>query len=203
MKARFAWFAGLSILLSTSLLFSPFLVNAAPGRQPSTSDGEPNNSYGTATPIDVASTIQGTITPSDDEDWYTLNVDHQGELKIAITNVAPELTIDVRVWNADKSTVSDWFAPLSAGGDTSAVVDLIEAGQYYLEVADDQGNAQSDQPYSLQTTFTSTADTSEPNNDYGSAPPIEIGQPLQANILPANDEDWYNFEVAKQGELTL
>ena len=42
-----------------------------------------------------------------------------------------------------------------------------------------KGNVESDQPYSLQTSFTPTVDVGEPNDSFGSATLIEIGQAVK------------------------
>ncbi len=203
MKGKLALWIGLFVVLN--LLLLPWMVptQAMPWQQPELSADEPNDTFGSASSITTGGAIQGTIAPSGDVDWYALTVDHQGELQIAITNVATELAINVRVWNANKDTVSAWFAPLAAGGDTLAVVDLAEPGRYYLEVADSAGNADSGQAYELQTIFTATADRDERNDSFGRAAHLAFDQPQQANILPSGDVDWYRLAVVEHGELSV
>jgi predicted RNA binding protein with dsRBD fold (UPF0201 family) len=203
MKGKLALLIGLFVVLN--MLLVPFMVptNAAPRQQPEVPAGEPNNTFGTASSITTGTAIQETIAPSGDVDWYALTVDQQGELQVSITNVATDLAINVRVWNANKDAVSAWFAPLAAGGDTLAVVDVAEAGRYFLEVADGANNADSVQAYELLATFTATADSDELNNSFGSAAPLTFDIPYQANILPSGDVDWYSLEVGGHGELSV
>lgn len=164
---------------------------------------EPNNSFGKATTINAGSAVAGLIATPGDVDWYLFEVKNQGELQLSISNVAPELTIDVRLWNANKDTLSDWIRPLAKGGDTTGVVDLPAAGRYYLEIAEDSGAATSTQPYTVQTVFSATAEIDEPNGAFGSASLLALATPLQANILPQGDADWYQIAVAQHGELQL
>src|SRR5687768_8822645 len=74
---------------------------------------EPNNSFGAAHPLALGTPLQDAIVPRGDVDWYMVSVDHPGELQIAIGNSPATLDIDVRVWNANRDTISDWFAPLN------------------------------------------------------------------------------------------
>lgn len=164
---------------------------------------EPNLNFGKATPIAVDTAVQGALFPAGDADWYLFEVAHQGELQLTLSNVDAALTLDLRVWNANKDTISGWLKPLAAGGDTVGVVDLPEAGRYYLEIVEDSGALAAEQPYTLQTTFTATADTAEPNNGFGSATPLTFATPLQANILPPSDADWYAVTVDHHGQLTV
>lgn len=170
---------------------------------PTVDDLEPNNAVGAATSLPVNSTVQATILPKRDGDWVHLQVDHQGQLDLALTNVASDLDLVFRVYNANLEWTDGWFYPLAKGGDTKASVDLPAAGHYYVEVRDNNDDSRALQPYLLRTVFTATVDNLEPNNAIGSASPIQSGQPLQATILPKNDGDWYSLEVAHQGELTV
>lgn len=203
MKAKVAQIVGLSVVLFMLLMPFPLAVRGASQLQTAASAEEPNNTFGSASSIAVGIPVDGLIAPVNDVDWYAFSIDHQGELAISITNVAENLAINVRVWNSDKGTVSGWFSPLAAGGDTQAVVDLALPGRYFLEVADGVGNVESTQLYTLLVQFTPTADGDELNNTFGSATAIALGQPYQANILPAADADWYSFDVEGHGELTV
>ena len=207
MNAKFARLVGLSVAVTVAItmLLLPTLPpsSAAPRQQSDLLAAEPNNTFGSASAIDVGAAIEQTIAPVGDVDWYVFDVDHQGELQLSITNVDTTLAINVRVWNSNKATVSNWFAPLAAGGNTEAIVDLAQAGRYFLEVADGVGNVESNQPYTLETAFTPTADGEQPNDAFGNATPLELAQTVQANILPAGDVDWYSFEVTEHGELSV
>ena len=48
----------------------------------------------------------------------------------------------------------------------TGVIDLGEAGRYYLEVRDGSDSDEAEQPYTLATAFTPTADAAEPRRQY-------------------------------------
>ena len=65
---------------------------------PSVDAHEPNNAFGKASSIAPGQSISATILPKGDSDWYQLEVDEQGELKVAVTGTPPELDIVYRLW---------------------------------------------------------------------------------------------------------
>lgn len=170
---------------------------------PAVDAGEPNNAFGVATPLALGQPFAANILPGGDGDWYAVDVDHQGELQVAITGVPQEMDVDYRVWNGNKDVISDWFRPLAKGGDTQGAVDLPEAGRYYLEVAAGDGSQRSVQPYTIAATFTAAGDQSEPNNSFLDAAVLLFDQPLPANILPRGDYDWFKINVDHHGELQI
>lgn len=166
-------------------------------------ESEPNDSFGQATPLVVSGSVSGAINPARDADWYTFTVERHGELRMQVSGVAPELDINLRVWNGNKDVLTNWYAPLAKGGNTDALVDLPAPGLYYLEVRDGSDDASSSQPYTLSATFTPSPDLNEPNDDFNRATPLAFDQPTPATILPARDADWFAVTVEQHGELRL
>lgn len=164
---------------------------------------EPNDSFGTSNPLTPGSSVRGRIQPKGDGDWYRFNVPHQGEVRIVASDVAPNLKVVYRAWNADKKALTDWYTPLRLGGDTVGSFNAPAAGDYLLEVRDANDDSASDQEYGLALEFTASADQMEPNGTFGTATEIVPGQNWQATILPQGDVDWYRLEVDHQGEMSL
>ncbi len=164
---------------------------------------EPNDSFGTAARLSGSQTWWPTIMPKGDVDWYQFRVDWQGELRVMVTEVPEQLDISMRVWNADKSTISSWYSPLKKGGDTEMVFDLPTAGVYTLEMADGRSDARSNNRFRVDMRFRPSVDRAEPNNSYGSASILAIGEPVKVTHLPANDNDWYRIHVDEQGQLDV
>ena len=164
---------------------------------------EPNDSFGTAAKLANNQTWWPTILPKGDVDWYQLRVDRQGELRVHVSEVPEELDIYLRVWNANKHTISNWYGPLKQGGDTEMIFDLPTPGVYTLEMADGKNDARSNQRFRVDMKFQPSVDLAEPNNDYGSAAVLAIGEPIKATHLPAKDNDWYRVHVDEQGQLDV
>lgn len=110
---------------------------------------EPNNSFGAAARVALGSTVRATILPRGDVDWYRVDVPVAGELQIEIADVAADLDIQFRVWNANRDVARNWVAPLAKGGNSAGSVGLKEPGRYYIEVRDGRDDARSIQAYRL------------------------------------------------------
>ena len=82
-------------------------------------------------------------------------------------------------------------------------MDLVAAGDYYLEVRDGNDDANAPEPYTLSLVFTPSLDTHEPNNSLGMATEVTANQSWRATILPKGDSDWYRFTVDRQGEFRV
>jgi len=169
---------------------------------PTADTGEPNDKFGQPTPIEFDAPFQSNILPKGDADWYAIEVEDQGELTVNITDAPDNLDISFRIWDADKYAISSWFAPLAQGGPVEGVFDLPQAGRYMIEVRDGKDDARSAIPFTTEVSFKPSGDQSEPNNKFGKASVLELGEELQATILPKGDADWYRIE-APAGELQI
>jgi hypothetical protein len=164
---------------------------------------EPNNSLGWATLVSTDAEFLFNILPRGDVDWFAVQVEYPGELKIGIDEGPKDLDLHYRVWNADRQVIRDWVAPYAKGGLTEGFADLPQAGFYFIEVVDGANDARSVEPATLQTQFTPANDSYEPNNGFGAASPVEAQGSWQAHILPQGDSDWFRLEAPAAGELTV
>ena len=163
---------------------------------------EPNNSFGQASLQERTSTNDIAIFPRGDTDWIALDVDSPGQLWMNVTRVPENLDVHMRVWNANKDVVRDWFGPFRPGGDTDGFADLPGAGRYFVEISDGGNNASSAESFPMTLTFTPQPDKFEPNNNFIDAKPLTPGGEIAFNILPRGDNDWFRIDVPSSGELT-
>jgi hypothetical protein len=166
-------------------------------------DPEPNGRAAQAAPLILGEETQATILPIRDVDWFFVDVETQGELVIIVTQVPATLDVAFRVYNSNIDVLRDWFNPLTTGADNFGAVDLPAAGRYYIEVRDQGDNARSAATYTLVAEFAPSPDAAEPNDYFGGATTIEVGIPFTATILPRYDGDWFRFDVAEQGLLSM
>ena len=59
-----------------------------------------------------------------------MTVKHHGELKVTVSNVPSTLDVQFRVWNQERTVITNWYTPLAKGGNTEGVVNLVTAGDY-------------------------------------------------------------------------
>jgi hypothetical protein len=164
---------------------------------------EPNDSVGKATPLSPSASFRANILPRGDADWYRLEVEHHGELRVVASDVPEALDVNFRAWNADHKAMTGWFSPPRPGADTEAVIDLPEPGAYYLELRDGHDDSRAPEAFEVTMTFTAAPDRKEPNDSFATAAVISLEGSFVANILPRGDVDWYKLPVFDQGELRL
>lgn len=120
---------------------------------------EPNNSWGTAVPVSVNQSIQASILPRGDQDWYMFEVPATGSVQIATGDVPAALDLSARVFNAEGSAVTNNLHPLRAGAELNETVDLSAAGRYYLLVFDNQHDARAAEPYTVNITHSAQTES--------------------------------------------
>lgn len=113
-------------------------------------DYEPNPSFGKARDIVVGQDTKASINPDRDHDWYRFAVAHPGKLKLLITDSPDSLDIAFRLLDPDGRDLTGWRAARRQGGDNDAILDLVAAGSYTLELADANDDASSAQLYTLR-----------------------------------------------------
>lgn len=169
---------------------------------PAADTGEPNNRLGDATWIGDAASVQANILPGGDYDWYWLYADDAGELIIEIDDIDETMTMSARVWSVDRELTLGWQTASAPGEALTAVADLPAAGEYYIEVAAEEGERSAD-PYTLIWDFTPTGDQHEPNNRFSNATWLDFGASYTATLFPASDNDLYALHASDQGELRV
>jgi hypothetical protein len=162
---------------------------------------EPNNSFGAAAAVEPTSAHKIAIFPRGDTDWLSIDVDHPGEMRLAVTNSPQDLDIYMRVWTLEKDVLRDWFGPLRVGGDVDEFADLPGPGRYFIEISDGRSDAASPERFDLALAFTPQPDQYEPNNSAAEAAALSPGGEILFNILPRGDTDWFRVETASAGEL--
>ena len=170
---------------------------------PSPDSYEPNDSIGAASAIQPSGEAVATIFPRGDADWYSLEVDHPGELAIEAVEVPEAIDVAFRILNSDQRDLTGWIPAPRPGGDTVGAADLPRPGVYFLEVRDGSNDAGSVQPFKLVTRFTPAPDLYEPNDSPGYATTIPPTGSIAFNILPRGDADWFTVEVHEPGELAV
>ncbi len=113
---------------------------------------EPNNTFGTARPVEVGTTRMSYILPRGDTDWYLLEAPRAGAFLITVDQVDKELDIHVRIWDAE-GAASSWVGPPRPGGVTEARLPISGPGRYRLEITDGRSDARSATPFRVHVGF--------------------------------------------------
>jgi len=166
-------------------------------------DYEPNSTVGTAVLLRPPQSVETSILPLKDEDWFRFRADRPGVVEVRMTGVADRINPGFDVRNQENSHYAGWFDPPVEDAATEPVlVDLGHAGTYYLRLADTGGDARAKQPFKLHVAL-ELADENEPNGSFGLATAINSTHRLEATILPTGDVDCYRAQVDRAGSWTV
>jgi hypothetical protein len=175
--------------------------------RPAPDTNEPNNLIGDATIVKPNQVTKAYICPSNDVDYYRLDVNSSGILALKADDVPENLRPRVAVTNeytglwTGSAAVADKTAT-NAGDSLVLEKDLLGPSGYWIAVSDADGKAQSD-PHTLTFAFEPAPDGYEPNNDVGDAAEVKLEQSLTAYVCPGNDMDFYKLFMNTPGVVTF
>jgi hypothetical protein len=186
-----------------------------------TGDAEPNGSRETAGSVGqltsgVANNVYGSLTGSDQEDWYRVPVGASGTLQIDLTGMSADLDVDIR--DSSGNIVGSSDAALSA--DEQIRLTGLSAGNYFVRVYrySDAGSS-----YRLSALVNEGAPVTpptptpppvvvgvdaEPNNDRLSASPFGTMQSgvttsVSGSLTSAESYDWFQLNISDTTSMTV
>ncbi|RME91635.1 MAG: hypothetical protein D6766_11605, partial [Verrucomicrobia bacterium] len=156
--------------------------------------------------------VEGLFFPRGDEDWYRVWVPDGGVLAAQVTSVPPGVRAGIDLYGPDREWLGRYQAAVNAGDPVSATApEAPHAGFYYIRVRTLDGIDWED-TYSLSVTgaqpgyepgFLPVTAEQEPNDAISLATDLAAGTPVQGHLQPADDADWYRFEVVTPGIIHL
>ena len=161
---------------------------------------EPNNSSIVANLVGIGAPVEAEITPGDTDTFKFVSPPAPRDIvELTITNVAQTLEIGIRI--AD-DTLKNESANLNVAAGESVTRYLAQPPNtpLFLQVWGAHNTAG---PYRLVLRAMKAFDEYEPNDDIFSAHRIEPGGKIQANIMDAEDNDFYAFQSPRTGTMTI
>lgn len=153
---------------------------------------EPNNSFQTATRLEVNAEAQEMFLRERDEDWYTFTL---GEPKTVVINIDDSgNSLNKMLYNSDLKVYREGWESLTT---------TLESGTYYVCICRDEESVWGTS-YSLSVSSRPVPDASlEPNNILDEA--TKIGAlPFSGDFfMIKGDEDWFTFSTEKEQLVTL
>lgn len=165
------------------------------------SEAEPNNTFGTAQPVNVNDVLTATIGQDRDTDFYRVQVQQQGTLTFRAPSSPENIDLIVRLLNANYEEVAYWVVAPRPGGELLVDFDLPKPGTYWLEVADSNSDAISAEPFTIELSYAVAADGFEPNDRIDLARHVPLDGAVPLTILPRGDQDWFEFTTDAPGSL--
>jgi hypothetical protein len=170
---------------------------------PYTREVEPNNDSRTANLIAMGVPVSGEVTASaDDIDYFRVVTPAAPRDLIALQldNHSINFAPNIHIYDGDLRLL-DWGDKAAAPGESlRATGGPPPNSSIYISVtgADSNGGL-----YVLSVQPLKAFDAWEPNDDIMSARRIAPGEPVQANIMDADDTDFYSFQSPRRGTITI
>ncbi len=164
---------------------------------------EPNDSFGSASPLPTTAAFAPTIYPRGDNDWYKVWVAEPGLLQLTASNVPDALDVYMQVFDLNGAAVHGWVGPARKGGDTVLDAELPAPGTYLIQVQDGSNDAATVEPFTFNVDFLPVSDEDEPNNSFSEAVIVPPSGSRKIAIFPRGDQDWFAIDVDHPGELSL
>lgn len=170
---------------------------------PVTHEIEPNNRAGDANLIAIGKPVDGTINgDSNDLDYFRITAPPAPRDLIIVEIIARSKTL------APVLTTYDFAQRLleagpdarQSGAALSRYLSVAPNATIYLVVS---GYGTGSGDYTLTVRQLKAFDAYEPNDDIFSAKTITAGTPIEANIMDANDTDYYSFVAPRSGTVTI
>ncbi len=179
------------------------------GMYPVTDFNEPNDSLAVATPIASGDTLDATIDPESDLDFYTFTLATQSSVTInMLIDGYSSLDGEVALFSADSTMIASQDGS-SSGGDEQLAFNALDAGTYYI-LAGYYSDVQNRMPTATTGAYAMNLETGpaivdnyEPNNNLATATDVTPNDTLTALIDPSTDLDFFKLTLSGPGMLTV
>ncbi len=163
---------------------------------------EPNNDFNHANEIAVGDKITASIADASDTDFYQFKTSSgpRDIFQVSVENGGITLYPYVAVYDGNRHKIAETNQYLrEALAQLDSPFSAQSGSTYYVQVSGLAGTSGS---YTLLVRPLRRYDTFEPNDDFPEAKSISPGSTIEANIMDANDADFYQVKAGGTGQLT-
>ena len=170
---------------------------------PYTREMEPNNEAHTATLISLNVPVSGEVTTSrEDVDYFRVVTPAAPRdlLSVELTNHSIDFAPRLHIYDENLRLLS-WGERTAHGGDSIGVVGgPVPNSALYVSVSASDGHGG---VYVLAIKPQKAFDRYEPNDDIMRSSRITMGEEVNANIMDADDTDFFSFQSPRKGAVTI
>lgn len=163
---------------------------------------EPNHNFTTAAPIGTDDVLEAFIFPRNDYDWYEVIFETPGAFHASLTSVPESMRMEIAMYGPDLNWLSVYTSGGNPGDNVFRDYDVSQPGTYFLRVRDVASTRNTEDTYTLTTSFEPVVDVFEPNHDWWHTSLI-TQSPVQAYIFPGGDYDHYRLYAPGGGPLDI
>ena len=199
----------LSLVLTIVLLLSALPISL-PVSAATINETESNDSYASANSFSLNSTISGSMSSSDDKDYFKITPSQNGKISLTFShNYSSNSDIywNIVMYAYSSGNYTEFYNQRiyanSGESNKLASIGASSGTTYYIKIST-YYNATTGFGYNLKNEFTSTNYyEKEINNDYSSATPVSFNQTYGGVMNDTNDVDYYKFSPTQNGKIAL
>ncbi len=159
-----------------------------------------NDTEHTASPLALGETVEATIYPNGDNDWYAVTVDFPGVLHLSGRN-QDGIWIVQELWDKQGNQIGR--EGLTSKGADYRWERPVVAGEYLIRVRDWNDNAGYVGPYSLKATLVRAEPAETEPMAADPVRPLKLGEAQSFRIDQAGDRDRFVFDTPAAGKYKL
>jgi hypothetical protein len=178
-------------------------MNLGEGADPGSSEVEPNNTNDQANAVWLDRPLDAIISPSiGDVDcyWFITPRPPRDRIAIQVINHSVTLIPRLRVFDANGRVLTGLQEGIQGGDSLRYDFSPPPNTLYYVQVDGASGTSGA---YALAVSPLRAFDLYEPNDDIHSATKFTLGQTVEANIMDADDTDFFSFVSPASGPVTI
>lgn len=165
-------------------------------------EAEPNDSLLMPNTMPLNTWIQGELSGSTDNDFYTILSPsvHRDFILIEVQNQSTTLAPQVNVYNGDKALLASPYNGTN-GGNLRYQFLVSPAQTYYLQLLEYRRSQKG--TYLISASAMNRYDMHEPNQTLLEATSLSTDDQVDANIMDGSDYDFYQFESQQSGTIVI
>ena len=162
---------------------------------------EPNNNVRFADLLPLEKVVEGEVQTTGDRDYFVFVVPPapRDRLELALHNRSQNLKPSLQIYD-DTGAVVVGSVVKGMGESAAYVFGPVPGTKVYLEVS---GDKETTGAYSLLVKPLKSFDRYEPNDDMANAKPVPVTDRIRANIMDAEDTDFYSFVGRRTGSVSI
>ncbi|MBZ5623908.1 MAG: hypothetical protein LAQ69_35170 [Acidobacteriia bacterium] len=178
-------------------------LNLSAAVYPVTREIEPNGTLPLANLISLDQPVEGEIAENlNDVDCYRVNASPPPRdlMQIEVSNGSKTLALSLSLFDDNMLPLPSDQEPREPGASLTGHLSPPPNSTVYLKIWGARGTAGK---YTLLVRMLKAFDAHEPNDQIFNATKIVPGEPIQANIMDAQDTDFYSFVSPRTGKLSI
>lgn len=156
-----------------------------------------NDNFDDADDIVLDSLYSAKILPVNDSDFYRITVDEPQTYYIDVDSISSRYDLGTTIYDTEGTKLLREYSKTDS---SNSYYTFDKAGTYYVGFSSYSYQGYATRPFYFKVSKY-VNDTTEFNNSFETATPIEINETVESCIFPVYDKDYYSFTLSDSASL--